>query len=1220
MTSPLRADLLGAPLRRPHPLRPHPLRARLQRARLQRARLLRVRVLRVRVLRVRVLPAHPLRARLLRAAVCCAGAAVALSGASAGAASAAPAPAWVIRSVALPTNFTSAATATCESERRCDSYRVTATNVGAGPSSGTLVIDDSLPAGVALVERQTEVLETHEHLSCSEEPSALQCSFEGSVPPGGTIAITLVVTVTAGAASQVTNHAELEEVAGGGAPAAVTAPPATVANEINGAAPAFGVQGFGVEALDQLGAPSSQAGAHPQALTTVIDYTTDLDLTGEFFYSLHPVQEPKATIVDLPLGFVGDPSAAQQCPESVVYGSTFGRSCPADSQVGTVAVDKAGQPSLVKLYEVTPEPGYPAMFGFEFNETVVLLRARVLPSPSGYMLSIAVPDIPRAEAIHVTGVALTFFGAPGEADGGGAFPAALFSNPGRCGSQPLNARLEMDSWQRPEQWVVSETAMYPGGLSGCNALQFEPTLAVTPETAQADTPAGYEVALRVPQEPDVMSDLATPDLRDAAVTLPAGVALSPGAADGLAGCPATGAEGINIASGWMPTGEQPLDPADPEAIEIAADGLPHVARGKCPAASQIGTLEIATPLLREKLEGHVYVAQPECEPCSEADAREGRMLGLYLEAVGSGIVIKLKGDVTVDPATGQLTAHFAENPQLPFSELKLRLEGGARAPLANPQTCGEAATTSTLTPWSAPESGPPATPFSAFAVGGCTGEPLHPGFLAQSELALAGAYTPFTLTFSRRDGEQDLGAIAVTLPPGLLGRIAGVPLCGEPQAQAGTCPAASQIGTATIAAGAGSHPFWLSGSVYLTGPYAGRPFGLSVVVPERAGPFDLGEQVVRSAIAIDPRTAQLTVASDPLPQIKDGVPFRLKTVNVTVDRPQFIFNPTDCAALRVNAAIRGEHPLGSGEPPKSATVSSAFAAAGCKGLPFEPSFTASTRARTSRLGGASLTVKIKQKPGEANIAAVDLQLPRVLPSRLSTLRKACAEAQFASNPAGCPAESVIGTARAVTPVLQAPLTGPAYLVSHGGAAFPDVEYVLQAHERGGDVEIVLDGQTQIKNGITSSHFDTVPDAPIDSFETTLPEGPHSVFTTLKPGVTKLCASKLAMPTTLVGQNGGRFEQSTKIAVSGCRPITIGGRRLAGRDVTLTFSTTARGVVTVTARGLRRYRKTLAAGLHRIRLPLSRSGLSLRAHRRRIEIELVLRSGGKVSRATTALRL
>jgi hypothetical protein len=301
------------------------------------------------------------------------------------------------------------------------------------------------------------------------------------------------------------------------------------------------------------------------------------------------------------------------------------------------------------------------------------------------------------------------------------------------------------------------------------------------------------------------------------------------------------------------------------------------------------------------------------------------------------------------------------------------------------------------------------------------------------------------------------------------------------------------------------------------------------VVPEKAGPFNLGNEVVRAAIGIDPHTAALTVASDPLPQQKDGVPFRLKTVNVTIDRPNFVFNPTNCSQQTIAGSIAGVLP--DGTRGATASVSSPFAVAGCKNLPFKPKLTALTQAKATKANGASLHVKVVSGPGQANIGKVKVDLPKQLPSRLTTLQKACTAAVFEANPAACPAASVVGTGTAVTPVLKNPLTGPAYLVSHGGAAFPDLEIVLQ----GEGITLDLDGNTNIKKGITSSTFKSVPDAPITTFDLVLPEGPHSALTAFVPSSKNysLCGQTLAMPTAITGQNGAVIKQTTKIAVSGC---------------------------------------------------------------------------------------
>jgi hypothetical protein len=428
----------------------------------------------------------------------------------------------------------------------------------------------------------------------------------------------------------------------------------------------------------------------------------------------------------------------------------------------------------------------------------------------------------------------------------------------------------------------------------------------------------------------------------------------------------------------------------------------------------------------------------------------------------------------------------------------------------------------------------------------------------------AGAYSAYTVRFSRTDQDEQLGGITVRTPPGLLGAVSHVALCPESQASHGACGPESQIGAVTVAAGPGKEPFWITGGrAYLTGPYRGAPYGLSIVVPAVAGPFNLGEERVRAAIYIDPHTAALTIVSDPLPTMKDGIPFQLKTIDVNVNRPEFMFNATNCDPMEIGATISSTEGI-------AAEGSSPYQAVNCANLAFHPSFAASTQANGNFTGnGASLNVKIAapgQGPAsspsaqpEANIKKVDVQLPVSMPSRLTTLQKACTERQFALNPAGCPPESNVGTATAHTPVLPAPLQGPAYLVSHGGAEFPDLDILLQ----GNGVEIELVGNTQIRKGVTYSKFETVPDAPISSFELNLPEGKYSALAAYVPSgslcaptktvtvrrrvtrlvhgrrihvmrtVKQLTPAPLLMPTSITAQNGAVLVQNTRIAVTGC---------------------------------------------------------------------------------------
>jgi hypothetical protein len=1117
---------------------------------------------------------------------------------SASAAAPVPGPAWEVSSVAHPTNFSTADNARCNANPRefCDTYLVTLTNIGSKPTNGTpVVITDTLPEGLSARRIRGESLQPNGTTGWS--CTSTICEYEPTVAVGGTLVVYLEVSVTSGS-GPITNVVKVE---GGGAPPASTGEPLTEPNTVNGSASPFGVASFGFAAHDDSGALDLQAGDHPYDVTSTVDLDTASALQSNGLrYGVGVSETPKDIVVDVPLGLIGNPTAAAQCTEVQLIGDletsgAFETECPPDSRVGTAVllhngnvVGTAQNEVTSAVYNMVPQKGYPAEFGLRFIGVPVILYASVVHTPSGYALRVANPGLPTT--LSIEGAALTFFGDP-HAEDGDPSPDAFFTDPGDCSAAPVRSRAEADSWTAPGQWATAEAIAYPD-ITGCDMLQFGPTIELHPEVTQAERPSGDEIDIKVPQSPNEFPVLATPDLKGVTMTLPEGMTISPGAGTGLVGCEATGPNGIDMPTN-LPDG-QPRTPTEAgEGETIGPDDMSHLTPGHCPPASQIGTVQVTTPLLEKPLEGHLFVAQPKCggtgrPECTTADATNGSLYGLYLEAESSGVVVKFAGSVSANPETGQLTARFTENPQFPFSEVTIVLDGGGRATLANPRQCGAASANGDLTPWSSPvtpDADVSSSPFTVTWDGAhepCPGTlPFAPILSAGAMSPAAGRFTPFTFTLTRADRQQDIARLQAKLPPGLLGMLSQVPLCEEPQAASGTCSSASEIGSVNVAAGSGPDPLWVSGHAYLTGPYGGGPFGLTVVVPAVAGPFNLGNVVVRSAITIDPSTASVTITSDTFPQILDGVLLRVQTLNVTVDRPGFMFNPTNCGGQQIATSVDAEQ--GS-----SASLSTPFSVEGCKGLPFKPSFKASTQGKTSKADGASLTVVVASKGGpgasgeEANIAKVDLQLPKQLPARLTTLQKACTEAQFSENPAGCPAASVIGVAKAITPVLSVPLTGPAILVSHGGAAFPDVEFILQ----GEGVQISLDGKTQIKKGITYSKFEMVPDAPVTSFETVLPEGPHSVLATDVPANAKhnLCAlsktvtvtktvtkrvhgkhkkitvkvtqikpQRFLAPTTITGQNGAVVTQDTKIAVTGCptakkKATTAGKAKRARRAV------------------------------------------------------------------------
>ncbi len=857
---------------------------------------------------------------------------------------------------------------------------------------------------------------------------------------------------------------------------------------------------------------SDQAGAHA-------------DLTTSFAFAQNPGGGVGAIVrnaeVVLPVGFAGYPAAVKACAPVQLQLNV----CPADSQIGTIEVELRWEPTrtetlIYPVYNMVPPSNATAVFGFVVKNVV-----------SGNIVVSVGPDYRvRAKATNVISLvevvrqSLTVWGVPAEkthdperGDGfhceqetvegkvepqiceGGKVeanenPVPFLVNPTQCTSAPLEANLKVESWESSEPAYAKASV---GPFTDCESLKFAPTISVEPEQTQATTPTGYEIDLQVPQT-EGAEGLGTADLLDAVVKMPAGVVLSPSAANGLEVC--TEAQ-VGLGT------EQPVE---------------------CPNASKLGEVSVVTPALTGELKGFLYLGGP---PSGEIP---GPPFTVYLTLAGHGVLVKIKGSAVADEKTGQVTTTFDENPELPFSELKLQLNGGSRSTVANPSVCdneyGEPigySAESVLTPWTSLAA---ATPSSfPFQITGCGPPRFAPSFEAGATSNQAGGYSPLSVTFSREDAEEDLGGVTVTTPPGLSGNLSKVPLCGEPQAAQGTCPEASKIGEVTAGAGPGPEPYFIKGGkVFLTGPYDGAPFGLSIDVPERAGPIDLAGgpcdcEVVRATIKVDPHTAQLTVSNGALPSMRDGIPFQVKTVNVTINHPEFVFNPTSCEPMNVTGTL-------SSTQGASAAVASHFQATNCAALSFDPKFKVSTSAKTSRANGASLTANLSFPEAplgtHVNIAKVKVELPKRLPSRLKTLQKACVAATFEANPANCPAASVVGHAKAITPILPVPLEGPAYFVSHGGEAFPSLIVVLQGY----GVTVDLVGSTFIsKRGITSSTFKTVPDVPVGSFELTLPEGPFSALAAHG----SLCKSNLVMPTEFVSQDRVVIRRDTTIKVGGC---------------------------------------------------------------------------------------
>ncbi len=701
------------------------------------------------------------------------------------------------------------------------------------------------------------------------------------------------------------------------------------------------------------------------------------------------------------------------------------------------------------------------------------------------------PDLPLISS------RLTFFGNIGV--------GGFLTNPTSCtGTGPqTTTRLTLNFAGAAPQQAGYTT---PIGNEKCAEVPFAPSFLLSEGSKAPDAPDPLGVELVLPHNPNP-NELDDSQVRTASVVLPEGITLNTSAASGLEAC-------------------------TPEQIGI---GTKNPVR--CPEGSRLGTVTLNVPGLPEgALQGDMYLGGPASGPIT------GPPYVIYVAAESEryGVIVRIKGTTTPNPATGQLTTSFTENPEQPFSDLILHFKGGPLSPLANGLTCGVSQAITAFVPFTGTAT---VSPTANFELSGCAaGVPFAPTQATSSEPAQAAGSSTFTLNFTRPEGNQYLTKIRNVLPPGLVGLIPTVTTCGEAQANAGTCSSASRIGSATVLAGSGSSPYAFHGRVYLTGPYENAPYGLSIVVPSVAGPFDLGNTIARAKLEIDQTTAQVIATDNAVPMIVGGVPVRVRSLTLSLDRQGFERNPTNCGELFTESTLTGS--LGA-----TATVKTPFLVEGCSGLAFTPSFKATVGANPTKQNGASLETTINQANGQANMRSVVVTLPKQLPSRLSTLQKACPEKVFAANPYSCPEGSLVGSARANTPTLPGKLQGPAYLVSHGGAEFPDLDLVLEAN----GVRVIVTGKTNIKNGITTSTFATIPDVPVSSVTVLLPTGPHSALAAYG----NLCGAPLYEPTTITGQNGKLVKQSTRINVKGCE-VKVVGKKVIGNVAYLSIKTSAAG--------------------------------------------------------------
>jgi hypothetical protein len=969
---------------------------------------------------------------------------------------------------------------------------------------------------------------------------------------------------------------------------AATLVSAPVAYGAFGVTPGHFAGGACADPTPNCGKPDLQAASSP--FNTFVTFTLNQNGSKEVEGQVRRIR------VDSPTGLIFDPHAIPICE----LAKLAKLECPPTSIIGiaTGAEETAkgtDTPFEFPIFNVVPPAGAPSDFAYPTPKGIVqmiggvswhseALKGDGVKAPTGDSHELfTIEGVPQNPPL--VSLTIAFFGAPEEVTHAGGPNNAFIRIPTSC-TGPAANYLEVESYEGESKGYsftpVPPFTPIPLETMNCQAVPFPSSFALTPETTQSDAPDGAQVTISTPQDQEP-SKLASSHLRTVKVTLPEGMTLNPSAAHGLEACTA-------------------------EQVEIT----PAKPTNTCPAGSKIGTATVETPaVLAPKglpvehegvLAGNIYLGKP------ASGLIEGPPYTIYVTAESGeyGVGLVQKGTVVPNEATGQLTTTFEENPQSPFSSFVMKFNGGALAPLSNPLACGATTTTASLAPWS----GNPASVFSpVFTVdgngkGGACPSPL-PFTLGQSTVSApttGGANTNFTFNLSRADGQQYLSRVSATLPPGLVGKIPVVPLCPEPQASLGTCSSASQIGTATTTVGSGPSPTQFSGPVFLTGPTGKAPYGMTTVINAAVGPFSLGNVIVRTGIEVDPITARVTVAGN-VPTIFKGIPLRMKTLSVAINRQGFLINPTNCGALTVNTTLTST--LGATQ-----TLSSPFQATGCSSLAFKPKFSASSNGKTSRVNGAALNTKIGYPSGvQANIKSVLVKLPKQLPSRLSTLKNACREAVFNANPFSCPSNSRVGGATVRTPVLPEKLTGPAFFVSHGGAAFPDLDFVLH----GNGITVIMVGNTNISKGITTTKFASVPDVPVSSFEANLPVGKNSAVTASG----SLCKQPLVMPTTITAQNGKVIKQNTPITVSGC-PVTVVSSHARGNKAIVTVRAPAAGRVSGGGTNLKTvYRRPGKAGNVTLEVPLTSTRRPL-AVRVRVRVGFIPKKGASSVAHTTVV--
>jgi hypothetical protein len=861
------------------------------------------------------------------------------------------------------------------------------------------------------------------------------------------------------------------------------------------ASAAFGIENFDGEVIQEGGEAATQAGSHPYEAGTEFDVNFHEEPGLCFPECQVPDGNFKDVQVDLPAGLVGNPNALPKCSLAVfltgltIFGSQS--NCPPNTAIGlsTLKGNVVFLPLTAVVYNLEPVSNEPARFGFRALTAGVALDASIRTG-GDYGTTVTIPE--ASQGLPVTGSELNFWGVPGDSSHdvwrGAPFEGPVrpfLSNPTSC-TGPVLTNLRMNSWQEPNNYqeasfLSHNPAFEPVGTDGCDKVPFAPSLNLQSEPPSAASPTALSATLHVPQHNENPNGLISSHLKKAAVKLPPGVTVNAAAAAGLGGC------------------------------SEAQFGLDNANPVNCPGDSRIGLGEIVSPLLTEPLTGSIYLAQQNANPF-------GSLLAIYYVVEAQGVTIKIAGKIDTDPNTGQVTATFDNNPQLPFSDFKLDFFGGPGGVLVNPSDCGDKTYTSTIDGWS----GKTANTTDSFSVNqNCSTGGFNPGFSAGTTQPVAGSYSPLGVDVTRNDGEQNVSAIGVTLPKGVAAKIAGVPLCPEANAAAGNCPATSQVGAVNIAAGTGPEPVWVPQpgkaptAVYLTGPYKGQPYGLVFRVPVQAGPFDLGTVSVRAAISVNPDTAQVSVASDSLPQILQGIPIDYRHIHIGIFRAGFTVNPTNCQEQATASTIVSDTGA-------AVTPASRFQVGSCGNLGLKPKLFTRIWGKTNRGAHPKFRAVLEPRSGDANLGRIALTLPRSEFLDQAHIKTICTRVQFAAN--ACPQASVYGWAKARTPLFDQMFEGPVYLRSSNNK-LPDLVAALK-----GPVAFNLAGRIDSKNKGIRTTFESPPDVPVSKFILYMKGGSKGLLVNSR----NICNQKYRSNANMRGQNGRKKTLKPVLKNSRCK--------------------------------------------------------------------------------------